>query len=487
MNGQNQEHGQGNVAGSASTSAPQKSGGSGGNLGLVILVLVALIAGGVYFMRTREPAPDTPTPAAEQTALRVWWQQGFYPEETQEIQRIVREWEEKTGHEVELMFYSDADMLTETQNALAAINPPEMLFSTGRVETLIPSLAWNNQLADLSDVIEPLRGVYTAAILDAVQYQDPKTGKPWIFAAPIAQQTIHNHYWRPYIEQAGFKDDQIPMDWKGFWQFWKDVQDRLHEQGLDKVYGLGLPMSPAASDTYFTFEQFLEAHGVKLLDSAGKLRTGDARVRQGMIDALTEYTTYFKDGYVPPSATEWGNPENNRALLSRDVVMTPNPSLSIPGSQRENPQVYKNELVTIDWPHTLDGRRLSSVTSVKMVVIFRDSPNQELAKSLLAHLIQPENIGSYLKGAHGRYFPVMPVVLDDPFWTNPDDPHISASAQQYRDARSFPQSFNPAYTRVLSDNVWGQVIRAIVVDGISPEEAADRAIEKITAIFATYQ
>ena len=122
-----------------------------------------------------------------------------------------------------------------------------------------------------------------------------------------------------------------------------------------------------------------------------------------------------------------------------------------------------------------------------MVVIFKESPNHEQAKSLLSYLIQPENLGSYLQGAQGRYFPVMPKLLEDPFWTNPEDPHISASVQQYQQARPFAQSFNPAYSQVLSDNIWGQVIRAIVADGISPEQAADRAIAEIEAIFTKWE
>ncbi|RAQ43998.1 ABC transporter substrate-binding protein, partial [Arthrospira sp. O9.13F] len=48
-------------------------------------------------------------------------------------------------------------------------------------------------------------------------------------------------------------------------------------------------------------------------------------------------------------------------------------------------------------------------------------------------------------------------------------------------------SFNPAYSQVLSDNIWGQVIRAIVADGISPEQAADRAIAQIEGIFSNWE
>lgn len=438
---------------------------------------------------TCNASPSSVGSGAGDRPFRVWWQQGFYPEETQEIQRLVQEWENETGNRVELTFYSDADMLTETNNAIASVNPPDLLFSTGKVETLIPSLAWDNQLVDLSDIITPLRSIYDREALESVAYKNSHTRQTGKYAAPLSQQTIHIHYWKPLVEQAGFSSDRIPQDWEGFWQFWKDIQDELRSQWQQnqKIYAFGFPMSPAASDTYFTFEQFLTAHNVQLISPTGQLQIREPRVRQGLINALTEYTNLYKDGYVPPSAIDWANPDNNVSFLSRNSILTANPSLSIPGSQRQDTQTYFQDLVTIDWPNTLNGDRLNSVSSVKMVVIFKESPNQEQAKSLLSYLIQPENLGSYLQGAQGRYFPVMPKLLEDPFWTNPEDPHISASVQQYQQARPFAQSFNPAYSQVLSDNIWGQVIRAIVADGISPEQAADRAIAQIEGIFSNWE
>lgn len=448
------------------------------------LCLLFLVSLGVV---TCNSSPSSVDSGTRDGRFRVWWQQGFYPEETQEIQRLVSEWETETGTQVELTFYSDGDMLKETNNAIASVNPPDMLFSTGKVETLIPSLAWDDQLVDVSDVLAPLKDIYDKEAIASVQYRNAETQQTSEYAAPVSQQTIHLHYWKPLVEQAGFSSDDIPQDWEQFWQFWKDIQDQLRSQGQQNIYAFGFPMSPAASDTYFTFEQFLEAHNVKVVNGNGKLQVNNPQVRQGIINALTEYTDLYKNGYVPPNAIDWGNPDNNVSFLSRNSILTANPSLSIPGSQNQDSQTYLQDLITTDWPNTINGDPLSSVSSIKMVVIFKESQNQEAAKSLLSYLIQPENLGSYLQGAQGRYFPVMPQLLEDPFWNNPQDPHISASVKQYRQARSFPQSFNPAYSQVLSDNIWGQAIRAIVADGISPEQAADQAIAQIKDIFSDWE
>lgn len=450
---------------------------------IALLLLFGLALG----IATCNAPPSSVDSGAGDRPFRVWWQQGFYPEETEQIRRLVAEWEGENGTPVELTFYSDSDLLKETNNAIAAAEPPDMLFSTGKIEPAIPGFAWDDRLVDVGDIIEPVKDRYDPAALESVRYKNAATGKTAYYAVPLSQQTVHLHHWKPLLETAGMAGDEIPREWDEFWQFWKTAQEQLRQRGREDIYAFAFPMSPAASDTYFIFEQFLEAHNVKIVSPAGQLQVGAPKVRQGIVTALAEYADLYKDGYVPPGAVNWGNAENNVTFLSRDAVLTANPSLSIPGSQRQDPATYFDALATIRWPDKPDGEPMSSVVSVKKVVIFKESRNQEAAKSLLAYLIRPDNLAAYLKGAQGRYFPVMPELRDDPFWTDPEDPHISVSARDYRQTRSFPQSFNPAYSQVLSDNVWGQAIRAVVADGISPEAAADRAIAEIRAIFSDWE
>ena len=44
-------------------------------------------------------------------------------------------------------------------------------------------------------------------------------------------------------------------------------------------------------------------------------------------------------------------------------------------------------------------------------------------------------------------------------------------------------SNNPAYSQVLEENIWGKTLNRIVVDRLSPEQAADEAIARIEEIF----
>ena len=70
-----------------------------------------------------------------------------------------------------------------------------------------------------------------------------------------------------------------------------------------------------------------------------------------MVKALDAYTAIWRKGCTPPDSASWTNIDNNKAFLAQTVVMTPNPTLSIPGAlTHERPDDYYRNAATIDWP-----------------------------------------------------------------------------------------------------------------------------------------
>jgi multiple sugar transport system substrate-binding protein len=251
---------------------------------------------------------------------------------------------------------------------------------------------------------------------------------------------------------------------------------------------MGLPFSAGAGDTYEVFEQMLEAYNVSILDANGQLLVDDPTIRRGMIDCLTWYSQFYQQEYVPPDAINWTNADNNRQLLNRLIVMTPNNSLSIPAAVRSDPEVYYNQLGTIGYPNKPNGEPMRYLAIVRQAVIFNESKHQDLAKEFLAYLMQPDVSATYIK-AGGRNLPVNRQVWQDPYWTDPADPHTSTVAKSLTqgETRLFYYAQNPAYSLVLEENVWGRAIHRIVAEGISPEQAADEAIERMKTIFEQWQ
>ncbi len=425
--------------------------------------------------------------SAKNDPLTIWWTRSYYLQEDEALKAVIRAWQRKTGEKINFSLISQDDIVRDTQNALKAGNPPDIVYSTRMDESVGSHWAWEGKLADVSDVVEPLKEVYSDAAVQSVNLYNNQAQKRSIYAVPLKQQTVHIHYWRDLLAEAGFKPEDIPIQWDEFWAFWQQVQDNLRAKGREDIYSFGFPMSTAATDTHIIFEQILEAYDVQLLDQAGNLILKRPQVRQGVIEALNWYTQFYKDGYAPPEVQNWINSSNNIEFLNQNVVMTLNPSLSIPGSQREDPEIYTNQIATTGFPKEPDGESLKKIVGIKQVVVFESSPNQEIAKNFLSYLVQPENLSAYLEGSLGRYFPVMPIVASEPFWNDPADPHIFVANQQFQNpTRSYYQALNPAYTSVQPERVWSKAIQRIILEGWSAEEAADEALAQIEEIFTQW-
>ncbi|KYC43210.1 ABC transporter substrate-binding protein [Scytonema hofmannii PCC 7110] len=455
------------------------------------IILLGLTLSLSVFSCTNNSEPDTSLPtesSAKNGVLTLWWDKGFTLEEDEAIQQVVKQWQQETGNKAELSLFSADELSKKTQRAIRSGNPPDIVMSNNADRILNPSLAREGKLADVSEVVQSVKPFYSDTVLKSAYFYNKLTKKQSYYAVPLHQSIPYIFYWRDLLQEAGKSEKDIPKDWNGFWEFWKQIQDTLQTKNNQKIYGLGLPLSVGAGDTFEVFEQILEAHDVQIVDERGRLRTSDPKVRQGLIHCIAWYTKFYEQGYVPKDAVNWFNPDNNRSLFNRHVVMTANNSLSIPAAVRRNSDVYFNKLGTIGYPNKPNGKPMRYVSLITQAIILTESKNQRLAKDFLIYFISPEIMGNYLKAAGGRFFPVHDLVWKDPFWTNKKDPHISEGAKPLimKQTRLLYIAQNSSYSKVLMKNVWGQALRRVVINRVSPEEAADKAIQQINEIFAEY-
>ena len=433
----------------------------------------------------------------ENTSFRIWWSQGFLPEENEVVARLINQWEKESGKKAELRLIPLNSIDAETKKALNDGNPPDVLYSATAETNLIPSLAWKNQLADVSDLINPIKNLYSPTALEAVYFQNNISQKRSYYSVPIGQQATHLFYWRNILQETGLNEQEIPTNWNDFWKFWQEAQDRLRQNGKSDIYSMGLTMSALGTDTFLIFQEFLEAYNVKIVDQNGNLLLKNPGNREGIIKALKDYTDLYKAGYVPPGAVEWKDSGNNVSFLESQSLMTANGTLSIPLSQKLDQNqynklstdLYLNKMVTRGWPEKPGGGEITSILGVKQIVVFEASQHKEEAKSFLAYLLKPENLNQFLKeGGKGRIIPVMPKLLQDSYWNNPSDPHIPVAIKQLNGlTRPGYEVFNPAYSEVLAQNIWSKAILSIIKDGVSPEQAADQTIAKIEEIFTQWK
>ena len=434
-----------------------------------------------------ERSPDTRS-STETTTLKIWWEKGFNWEEDEALRAVVSNWSQETGYKTKLSFYTTSELSEKTQRVLQGHNIPDIVMSRKASLTLYPRLAWSGKLADVADIIEPVKSLYAQNAIQAVSYYNQVENKRSFYGVPIHQSTLHIFYWQKLLSSINKTQQDIPQDWYGFWQFWQQAQDELELREQNKIYGLGFPFGVGSTDTYFLFEQILEAYDIVLIDSQGQLLVDNPKIRQGIITCLEWYSQLYQRGYVPPDTIDWLNTDNNRNLLNRVVLMTPNATLSIPAAVRQDTNTYYNQLGILNFPFTPSGKPMRYLVSVEQAVIFANSPHQQVAKDFLRYLIQPEITTEYLQASGSRHLPLQQSIWRNPFWQQTKDPYIATATETLTQGqtRLFSVIDNPAYSQVLQENIWGQALTRIVVDRISPEQAADEAISRIKQIFTDW-
>ncbi|MCP8937995.1 ABC transporter substrate-binding protein [Alsobacter sp. SYSU M60028] len=434
--------------------------------------------------------------AYAQEKLTVWWVKGFYKAEDDALFEAIKKFQAKTGVTVDLSQYPVQDMIPKTVSALDAGTPPDVAYADVYDFQVAAKWAFEGRLEDLSDVINPIKGNFAPNTVETTLLYNDKAKKKAYYAFPLKQQTMHIEYWVDMLQQAGFKESDIPTDWKGYWSFWcEKVQPAYRRASGTRNFGIGQPLGVDSSDSFYSFLTFADAYNVKMVDENGKLLVDDPKVKQGLIGALTDYTEPYIKGCVPPSATSWKDPDNNVAFHNKTTVLTHNATISIAAkwlddannatlSEAERAQAKKNyeELIrTAGFPNKPDGSKMQYRTAVKVGVVFENAKNKARAKEFVSFLLQEENLTPYVEGALGRWFPVTSAGQERPFWQA--DRHRQSVYNQYKSGTvTFEFTKNWKFTILNNENVWAKAANRVVNEKVPVDKAVDEMIARIKEV-----
>jgi multiple sugar transport system substrate-binding protein len=276
----------------------------------------------------------------------MWWNQGFYEAENKAVLDIVAQWEKASGNKVQLTFLPVTDVTAKIVSGMTMGDVPDLIYSDTGQNLIVPQAAWNDKLVDVSNVVDTQKGEFLQSALDSAHFYNNTLKQRSYYGVPIKGATLMEEVWRPMIEEAGYKDADVPTTQDKYFDFFEDVQKKLRAKG-ERIYGLGYSMATTEADSGNLFHSFLEAYGGDAIVSLdGKRQADDPKVRQAAIIALERLTTPFKQGYVPPGAINWGDVDNNNAFYAKQIVMTPNATISIAVAQMDKHDQYYNEILT---------------------------------------------------------------------------------------------------------------------------------------------
>ena len=435
--------------------------------------------------------------ASAQEKLTVWWVKGFYKAEDDALFAAIKKYEAKNKNvKIELSQYPIQDMIPKTVAALDSGSPPDVAYADVYDFQVTASWAYDGKLEDISSVINPIRARFAPNTVETTFLFNNKAQTRAYYAFPMKQQTMHIQYWADMLADAGFKESDIPTDWKGYWDFWCDkVQTSYRQKTGKRGFGIGNPMGVDSSDSFYSFLTFMDAYNVKLVSDSGKLLVDDPDVRKGLISAMTDYTSLYSRGCTPPSSTSWKDPDNNVAFHNKTTVMTHNATISIAAKwlddmnnaaltpeQRATAKKNYTELVkTAGFPNKPDGSKMIYRAAVKTGVIFKDAKNKARAKEFVSFMLQEENLMPYVEGSLGRWFPVTKAGQQSKFWQ--DDVHRKAVYTQFMNGTTpFEFTKNFRFTQLNNENVWAKAMNRVLNEKVPVDKAVDEMIERIKTV-----
>lgn len=437
------------------------------------------------------------SPAFAQEKLTVWWVKGFYKAEDDALFEAIKKYEAKHKNvKIELSQYPIQDMIPKTVAALDSGNPPDVAYADVYDFQVTAKWAYDGKLEDISSVLDPMRAKFEPHALSTTFLYNDAAKKRAYYAFPIKQQTMHIQYWKDMLADAGFKEADIPKDWKGYWSFWcEKVQPAYRQKSGQRAFGIGQPLGVDSSDSFYSFLTFMDAYNVKLVNDSGKLLVDDPAVKQGLVNALTDYTSVYAKGCVPPSATSWKDPDNNVAFHNKTTVMTHNATISIAAkwlddmnnatlTEAQRAQAKKNyteQIATGAFPNKPDGSKMVYRAAVKTGVVFSAAKNKQRAKEFVAFLLQDENLTPYVEGSLGRWFPVTKAGQQSAFWKN--DPHRLVVYNQFMNGTTpFEFTKNYKFTVLNNENVWAKAANRVLNEKVPVDKAVDEMIARIKAV-----
>ena len=434
--------------------------------------------------------------ASAQETLNVLWVKGFYKSEDDALYETIKKFEQKTGVKVELSQYPVQDMIPKTVASLDSGTPPDVAYADVYDFQVTGKWAFEGRLEDVSDIIEPIKDRFAPNTVETTYLLNEKTGKRAYYAYPIKQQTMHIQYWTDMLDQAGFKEADIPKTWKEYWAFWcGKVQPAYRKASGQRAYGIGQPLGVDGSDSFYSFLTFADAYNVKMVDDDGKLLVDDPKVKEGLVGALTDYTDPYAKGCVPPSATSWKDPDNNVAFHNKTTVLTHNATISIAAKwlddmnnptlnaeQREQAKKNYYELIrTAGFPQKPDGSKMVYRAAVKTGVIFANARNKARGKEFVKFLLEEENLTPYVEGSLGRWFPVTKQGQERPFWKA--DPHRQSVYNQFKDGTvTFEFTKNYKFTILNNENIWAKAANRVINEKVPVDKAVDEMLTRIKAV-----
>src|SRR5437868_11601427 len=169
--------------------------------------------------------------------------------------------------------------------------------------------------------------------------------------------------------------------------------------------GLGIGQT---TDSIDWVDAMFHSFGADLVDAKGH-----ANVKTDAVKQVLDYSKRLVAA-MPPDVFAWDDASNNKYLISGQGSMIMNPPSAYAVAKRDNPKVAA-QCYTFEMPKGPKGRYAPFLPFLWALWGF--SKNKSAGKSLLAHLLQRENVEKIVNASIGYDIPSFESMRDFKIWT----------------------------------------------------------------------
>jgi multiple sugar transport system substrate-binding protein len=425
---------------------------------------------------------------AQAKTATMWVAQGFIPQEDAAFRKLIADYEKESGNTINYQIVPFAPLRQKEISAITTGVVPDIMETADF--SFAPLQSWAGRLLDLSDIVEAHKSDYGETALANNYFYDNVTKKRAYYAAPWKVAAVPFHIWKSLVVEGGGNPADMPKTWTKFIDFFKPLQAKLRAKGMRHLYSYGWQaVTTNGVDPINTFYAFMIAYGGQgLITPNGQLHANDPKVREAVVRAMERFSSDFKDGYVPPSALDWNDADDNNAFHTKLIVMDFDGTLSTELALYNNKKEY-DDIITHGIPLSDEGKPLPAQVGAFGNVIPKGAKNVDLAKEFVKYTLEPKVLNEYLKGGLGRWAPPYPgLVKTDPFWLQSGDQHRTVYINESLIGPTIPlyTAYSPASAEVDAEHLFQVGVDNVINHGVKPEEAADTALKRAEQIFARY-
>jgi multiple sugar transport system substrate-binding protein len=211
---------------------------------------------------------------AAATAVEVWWNQGYLPEEDVAFRAPVADYGKASGDKIDYSLVPNAPLRQKEIWAIESGGAPDVMEVADIRFT--PLNVWDDHLGDL---VEPEKSRYSPTALSCCYHYNDTTKKRAYYMAPMKLRTRPFHFWQSLVEKAGYKVFEIPIPGMPFSTSLCRCRKSCASKGMRNACAYQLTGN--SGDPILTFNQFMIAYGGKdFITPDGKLHTDDPKVRE---------------------------------------------------------------------------------------------------------------------------------------------------------------------------------------------------------------